>query len=41
MYDMNSVLISAILFASMTLAIELGYQVGVRAAPHSNDATRT
>ena len=41
MYDVNSVLIAAILFVSMVVAIELGARLGIRLHKEANDSLRS
>lgn len=40
MYDLNSVLIAAILFVSMAVVIEVGYRVGRRSRAHGSEAAK-
>ena len=41
MYNQNSILIAAILFASLVLAIELGYRIGCKARASASEASRS
>jgi hypothetical protein len=41
MYDQNSLLISGVLFASMLIAIEVGYILGRRVETRANESSRT
>jgi uncharacterized membrane protein (Fun14 family) len=41
MYDQSSVLIVGVLFASLVLAVEVGYRIGRRVQPRANEVSRS
>lgn len=40
MYDLNSVLIASVLFASMAIAIEVGYRIGLKIENRANESAK-
>ena len=40
MYDINSVLISFILFISMVITIEIGYRIGLKQEIKTNESSK-